>query len=879
MNAYYELEQVKPSEIAIELIPDKSILEIEALAACPPQLAQCEDCDVLITGRAPVWLYAAMSYHAVRSGCRSVSVHNKSERLSENWIRVFSRDLPPDQQSPGESGWFFLHESADDYVARLEMVAAPPSVGCWDPHTALKCIPAFHPNIESLTLTGQGSNWMYARAAASAAMAQIGNIYYDGPAEPGLYTIGLDCGRTVLRRTGNRKCNVIGVIGDPRSGKSILSRILEQLLRTTWPDAWMYDCDMASPTMRWYVRRFAEGDAEEAARLRDTYKKSWVPELELRVARQIRSLRGSLSLVVADLPGGKHSKIPGATDRPQRLPPGREVIMREIDAFVILARADNVSSIGGWRAELAQYNLEDRVIAEVISEDPQSAGIRLSLAHTGSILTGHVTGLDRGNMQADFASRITCEQLPLLQRYIRGWGLACDAKAACALSFLTKPSGTSYGSAVLTAEGEVFRAGQYSSFNHSTNVHAECAALLLSTMAGRPDVEMLAIASTDPVDVTRPCGVCRQVIMEHAVRISRSIDVVMHDPKGGVQIAAIGELLPFAWRLKGDGVGGGLVESDRVLPARSRADDDRIATGDHVFLKDLTLIGLVWDAKWDTSRGILVKLKYEKQPGGWRKFAHSFSEPFAYQGEVQRSGVGRSGPFGQAVVVLPSDIDAVCPCIPAGNALPEDIVELFAEAGIARDNIRITGSRALGLQQENSDYDLVIAATTEEIRAFQALVGSALAKGRLTMPVHSGTLRLFGQIYPGGLDAVLSEGRYAGTFQSDGCRVSILYVPKVPVENFLIAPESHPLDRLTVTGTVGPDDEVYYKRSRFPLQIAGGRHVMVYAYLKTANLLRAGDVVSLSGWGLQTDDRIDMLLLSGHRDRILWMQKNTRGGK
>ncbi len=115
--------------------------------------------------------------------------------------------------------------------------------------------------------------------------------------------------------------------------------------------------------------------------------------------------------------------------------------------------------------------------------------------------------------------------------------------------FLTKPGGTQYGAAVLAAGGEIFSAGQYSSFNHITNIHAEMAAIVMATMSGKPDIVALAVVSSSAVDQPeRPCGICRQFILEHCQRIGHDILVCMGNRDTTTrEFAGIAELLPAAW--------------------------------------------------------------------------------------------------------------------------------------------------------------------------------------------------------------------------------------------------------------------------------------------------------------------------------------------
>jgi cytidine deaminase len=123
------------------------------------------------------------------------------------------------------------------------------------------------------------------------------------------------------------------------------------------------------------------------------------------------------------------------------------------------------------------------------------------------------------------------------------------ARSGVEQAFLTKPGDTRYGAAVLTASGKTFNAGQYSSFNHITNVHAEMAAIIIATMAGEPDVVALALVCTGfPDKPARPCGVCRQFLYEHCVRTGWDILVVMAGFAGkAVECDSVSTLLPKSW--------------------------------------------------------------------------------------------------------------------------------------------------------------------------------------------------------------------------------------------------------------------------------------------------------------------------------------------
>ncbi len=82
-----------------------------------------------------------------------------------------------------------------------------------------------------------------------------------------------------------------------------------------------------------------------------------------------------------------------------------------------------------------------------------------------------------------------------------------------------------YGAAVLSINGKVYSAGQYSSYNHITSIHAEMSAILLATMNGEPDIEAIAL-SCSKNEETFCCGICLQFIKEHAMRTQRDITLI-----------------------------------------------------------------------------------------------------------------------------------------------------------------------------------------------------------------------------------------------------------------------------------------------------------------------------------------------------------------
>ncbi len=331
-----------------------------------------------ITGKAPVWLYCRAGWEAVRAGVRHISVSKPDEnepiiiwpqpagKCSGSWFQTTEHEMWTQFQ------FTTLGKKLDGTILRDEPFG-------------------FAKNDKMLVLSGAAAVWMYAAAGAQACAAGVKDLFYDDPRRANLICLGHEhAGETLPRMSEARRGLVIGIVGDPNSGKSVFSGALEESFTCREPSIWKFDCDAASPTPRWYLSML-QNASEKAKELRNGQKIDWTTELEELVAGSLRNLRETLSVTIADLPGGNHK-----LDPPKRIPPGREVIMREIDRFVILGRADKPAIIEAWRSELRKHGLEDRVAAEIISSEPNAAP-SLTWKQTEPLLRGKITGLDRKN--------------------------------------------------------------------------------------------------------------------------------------------------------------------------------------------------------------------------------------------------------------------------------------------------------------------------------------------------------------------------------------------------------------------------------------------------------------------------------------------------
>lgn len=128
--------------------------------------------------------------------------------------------------------------------------------------------------------------------------------------------------------------------------------------------------------------------------------------------------------------------------------------------------------------------------------------------------------------------------------------LVTQAVNALDNAYIPDSNGWRFGSAVLTKKGNIYGSGQYYSETYSLTLHAEQAALAHAAAHGEHDVVAIAAVSTeDPKGKAfcHPCGMCKQLLYEHAKRSGHNIDVVMANRKGEYIVKKVSELTPFPW--------------------------------------------------------------------------------------------------------------------------------------------------------------------------------------------------------------------------------------------------------------------------------------------------------------------------------------------
>lgn len=120
-------------------------------------------------------------------------------------------------------------------------------------------------------------------------------------------------------------------------------------------------------------------------------------------------------------------------------------------------------------------------------------------------------------------------------------GLVAAARAGRAAAYAPY-SGFAVGAAVRTASGKVFTGCNIENAAYPLTLCAERVALFSAYAAGEREIVALAVV-TPTEEPARPCGACRQVILELAPRCT----VVLANLQGDERIVSPQSLLPDAF--------------------------------------------------------------------------------------------------------------------------------------------------------------------------------------------------------------------------------------------------------------------------------------------------------------------------------------------
>lgn len=119
-------------------------------------------------------------------------------------------------------------------------------------------------------------------------------------------------------------------------------------------------------------------------------------------------------------------------------------------------------------------------------------------------------------------------------------------------NFPTYDSASGYGTAILTEDGTIYFAGQYSSFEERTNIHSEVASALRAIMDGNTKITHLGLASSKYKDEPcNMCGSCRQFLAEISTKFGLNIEIYLFARDNDLtEEWRINKYLPNQWRSK-----------------------------------------------------------------------------------------------------------------------------------------------------------------------------------------------------------------------------------------------------------------------------------------------------------------------------------------
>jgi cytidine deaminase len=102
-------------------------------------------------------------------------------------------------------------------------------------------------------------------------------------------------------------------------------------------------------------------------------------------------------------------------------------------------------------------------------------------------------------------------------------------------------SGFKVGAALITSSGKVFTGVNIENVSFGATNCAERTAVFKAVSEGEKEIEAIAIAG-DSVDITYPCGICRQVLIEFC---SKDAKIICCRENGDYKIYKLSELLPL----------------------------------------------------------------------------------------------------------------------------------------------------------------------------------------------------------------------------------------------------------------------------------------------------------------------------------------------
>lgn len=412
-SSWFRIETAEDNCQRIRFLPSKDrYWSPNILSESPIPLHAITSEKVILTGPGAIWMYANCAAYLAAKGIVSIEVQHP-------FVAGMSNDT-----SDCICQWVDTKADRDCRLLKIDLPRSDFSTSALDRLVAEKIAYLRSESPRELVLIGRASNWLYAKASEAAigggakrlmcwsARDGLVEVFNESlPAPRGSIEAPLWVRESLPRP---ERSMVLGVIGDPNLGKSLFSECLDLHRATVRYDGWRLDCDGQSPTPPWYLSMTSTDRWTEAGQLRMQNKIPWTDEMELQIAAQLRTARELFPVLIADLPGGNLKISP-----PQRIPRGRERILREVDSFILLDREENPSE-AAWREEFRQHVMEQKIVAVIQSKYP-AAMPSFQLRETGGIVRGVVTGLDRSKYSTEFRYKAFQSEMNRLWEFlIRG---------------------------------------------------------------------------------------------------------------------------------------------------------------------------------------------------------------------------------------------------------------------------------------------------------------------------------------------------------------------------------------------------------------------------------------------------------------------------
>ena len=397
-NSLFEIQELAEDYLHIKFCKQNIQFSEDIYLFDDDFYARIKNKSLLITGRGPVELYSYISYWCVKKGCKSIIIRDMS--LGKDF-EIYDRDKKTEERVPE---WLNIEQK--DEFSVWQIITSKQNDGKWS--EAIISSSCFYFNLknsaETVILTGKGMLLFYSCLACSAAANGYDNVFVNKPTEKALIKINGNIFPNYKKSDKNGR--MIGILGDPNSGKSVFSRTFGALmdLYLESKEVWVYDCDAAALTSDWYIYGLQQAGSkrveEEYKNARSSIKQKWTTELEFEVSENMKKVKANLTYVIADLPGGYHKDEENIH---RRIPDsGRAEMLKNCDSFIIIGRKDSPEVFGDWKKALAQYNLDDRIIAEITSVNHENfpAVLEKNVDENG-IIKISLDGLDRSHARND----------------------------------------------------------------------------------------------------------------------------------------------------------------------------------------------------------------------------------------------------------------------------------------------------------------------------------------------------------------------------------------------------------------------------------------------------------------------------------------------